>query len=194
MDIIETITSIRAVDLLVFFALFAMFILGFMQGIIRRLLVIASILLSLLVAAQLRDPVGTFLARSWEQYTPEYNHMLAFGAMFLAGSIGSAIALQVFVKPVPLFAKYPFVDEVLGGLLGLVQGALILAAFYLITDSFFTLSGQEARGNEFPFVRQIHDTLQGSVTADVVRTRIVPFLLALFGGMFPAAVTEVFNT
>lgn len=192
-DVIETITSIKSVDLIVFFALFAMFILGFIQGIIRRLLGIASILLSLLVAAQLRDPVGSFLAHSWEQYTPEYNYMIAFGTIFLAGSIGAAIALQIFVKSVPIFAKYPLVDEILGGLLGLLQGGLILAAFYLVTDAFFTVSGQQAHGNEFPFVRQIHDALQGSVSADIARTRLVPTLLSFLGGMFPAAVTSVFR-
>ncbi len=95
-----------------FFAFFAMFILGFMQGIIRRLLGIASILLSLLIASQLRGPFGDFLSENWTQYTPEYDHMLAFGAVFLAGTVGSTIALQLFFKPIPLFAKYPMVDEI----------------------------------------------------------------------------------
>ena len=192
MDIIQAITNIKAVDLLVFFALFALFILGYMQGIIRRLLGIASILLSLLISAQLRTPLGDFLAQNWTQYSSPYNHMIAFGAVFLAGTIASTIALQLFVKPTPLFAKYPAVDEILGGLLGLLQGALILAAFYLITDPFFAATGSALRPNEFPFIRQIHDALQGSVTADIVRNQLVPGVLFLFGALFPADVTAVF--
>ena len=193
MDIIGAITSVKAIDLLVFFAFFGLFILGYMQGIIRRLLGIASIIISLLVAAQLRTPVGGFLSQNWTQYLPEYDHMIAFGAIFLAGTIGSTIALQLFFKPIPLFARYPVIDEILGGLLGLVQGALLLAAFYLITDPFFTTVGTSQRGNEFPFVRQIHDALQGSVTADIVRNQLVPAVLFFFGALFPADVTAVFR-
>jgi uncharacterized membrane protein required for colicin V production len=191
-DIIGSLSSIKTADLLVFFALFAMFILGFMQGIIRRLLGIASILLSLLIAAQLQEPLGTFLARNWTQYSPEYNHMLAFGGIFLAGSVGAAIATQIFFKPVPLFARYPVIDEVVGGLLGLIQGLLIIAAFYVITDPFFSLAGS-AHSNEFPFIRQVHDALQGSVTADLARNRLVPFLLFFLGGIFPKAVRDLFQ-
>lgn len=193
MDIIGAISSVKAVDLLVFFAFFALFILGYMQGIIRRLLGIGSIVISLLVAAQLRTPVGAFLSQNWTQYTPDYDHMIAFGSIFLAGTIGSTIALQLFFKPIPLFAKYPVVDEILGGLLGLLQGALILAAFYLITDPFFTMSGQAARANEFPFIRGIHDALEGSITADIVRNQIVPSVLFFVGGIFPSDVTAAFR-
>ena len=126
MDVVETITSVEAIDLLVFFALFGMFILGFMQGIIRRLLGIASILISLLLAAQIRSPLGDFLAQNWTQYPPDYNRMIAFGTVFLAGSIASTIAIQLFFRPIPLFAQYPLIDEIVGGVLGVIQAGLIL--------------------------------------------------------------------
>jgi len=192
-DILGIIADIKTADLVVFFVLFGMFILGFTQGIIRRLVGIATILLSLIVAAQLQAQLGSFLAANWTQYNPEYNRMLAFGVLFLVGAIGAAIATQVFFKPVPLFARYKVVDEVLGGLLGVVQGALIIAAFYVITDPFFNLGG-DAHANEFPFVRQIHEALQGSVTADLVRTRLVPLLLVFVGGLMPEAVREAFRS
>jgi uncharacterized membrane protein required for colicin V production len=192
-DIVGAITSIKAVDILVFFAFFALFILGFMQGIIRRLLGIASMLISLLVGAQLWGPLGSFLASHWTQYSPEYNHMIAFGTIFVVGTLGSTVVLQLFYKPVPLFAKYPSVDEVLGGLLGLVQGALILAAFYLITDPFFTVSGASGQANEFPFIRQIHVALDNTVTADIVRHQFVPAVLFVFGALFPHEVVAVFR-
>ncbi len=193
MDIIGSITSIKGVDLLIFFIFFGLFVLGFMQGVLRRLLGIASLLLSLLIAAQLRAPFGDFLATNWTQYSSPYNHMLAFGSVFVAFSVASTVALQFFYKSTPLFARYPALDEILGGVLGLVQGALILVAFYLITDPFFSIYGQVPQPNEFPFVRQIFDALQGSVTADVTRHNLVPFLLMFFGGIIPSDVTSVFS-
>ena len=194
MDIIQTITSVKGVDLLVFFALFAMFILGFMQGIIRRLLGIASILVSLLLAAQIRGPLGDFLARNWTQYPAEYNYMIAFGTIFLAGSIGATVAIQLFYRPVPLFHQYPVIDEILGGLLGVLQGLLILACFFIITDPFYQGIGQDYGGQQFPFIKDIHETFDGSLTAAFVRDRIVPALMFLFGWVFPTDVKEAFTT
>jgi len=191
-DIIGAITSIKGVDLLVFFVLFALFVLGYMQGVVRRLLGIGTILLSLLVAAQIRTPLGDFLTTNWTQYSPQYDHMIAFGAVFVAGVVGSTIALQLFFKRIPLFANYPVLDEILGGALGLIQGALILAAFFLITDPFFAVTGAGAQSNEFPFIRQIYEALQGTVTADIVRNQVVPFVLLFFGALFPPDVTSLF--
>jgi uncharacterized membrane protein required for colicin V production len=191
-DIIEAITSIEPIDILVFFALFGFFILGFMQGVIRRFLGIASILLSLLVAAQIRAPLGEFLAQNWTQYPPEYNHMIAFGTVFLAGSIAATIAIQLFYRPVPLFHQYPVIDEILGGVLGVIQAGLILTAFFIITDPFFLTVGQEAHGTEFPFVREIHTAFNDSLTATIVRDRLAPALQLVLGWVFTPAVKDVF--
>ncbi|MEO5918266.1 MAG: CvpA family protein [Candidatus Limnocylindrales bacterium] len=193
MDIVGAITNIKGLDLVIYFAFAGMFILGYMQGVIRRLVGIGTTLLSLLVAAQLREPLGSFLASNWTQYTRDYNYMLAFGFVFLAGFIGSLIATQLFFKPVPLFARYPVLDELLGGFLGLLQGALFLAVFFLITDPFFTVSGTLVRSNEIVFLRQFHEAFQGSVTASVVRDQIVPALLFFVGGLFPSDVTSIFR-
>jgi uncharacterized membrane protein required for colicin V production len=193
-DIIGAITSVDPIDLLVFFALFGMFILGFMQGIIRRLLGTASILISLLVAAQARAPLGEFLARNWTQYPPEYNHMIAFGTVFLAGSIASTIAIQLFYRPLPLFAQYPAIDEILGGVLGVIQAGLILTAFFLITDPFYLTVGEKVAGPEFPFIREVHAQLNESLTATIVRDRLVPALLFVLGAVFPPSVKDVFTS
>ena len=193
MDIIGAITSVEPIDLLVFFALFGMFILGFMQGIIRRLLGTASILISLLVAAQVRGPLGEFLARNWTQYPAEYNYMIAFGTVFLAGSIAATIAIQLFYRPLLLFDQYPIIDEVLGGVIGLIEAGLILGAFFLITDPFYLTVGEKVSGPEFPFIREIHQQLDTSLTASIVRDRIVPAILFAFGAVFPPAVKDIFE-
>ena len=194
MNIIEAITSVKGIDLLIFFALFGMFILGFMQGIIRRLLGIASILVALLVASQLRGPLGEFLAQNWTQYPAEYNFMIAFGTIFVAIAIAATVAIQLFYRPAPLFHQYPVLDEILGGVLGVLQGLLILAAFFIITDPFYTGVGQDYGGQQFPFIQEIHGAFDGSLTATLIRDRIVPALMFVFGWVFPADVKDVFAT
>src|SRR5215216_5419219 len=64
-----------------------MFVLGFIQGTIRRLLGLASMLFSFLFAANLRDSLGTFLAANWNQFSDEYAVMIGFESFFVIATI-----------------------------------------------------------------------------------------------------------
>ncbi len=193
MDIVQAIRSLNIFDLLVFLFLFAMFILGFMQGTIRRLLGIASILFSFLVATQAREPLGRFLAENWP-YHPAYSTMIGYAAVFVAGTLAFTIVLQAYYKSQQLFPNHPSVDEVLGGILGVVQGMILIGAAVIILDPFYELAGIPISGNEFPFIRDFHQALDGSATAILYRTTIVPAILAVAGWFFPQSVRVVFPT
>jgi len=192
-DIQTFLRSFDAFDLLIVLALMAFFILGFIQGTIRRLLGIASIVFSFLVAAQLRDPFGDFLATNWTHFPDEYSRMLAMGSVFLAGCIGFTIALQVFYKVVPLFEKYPVVDELLGGLLGVIQGLVIIACVIMIFDPFYRLPiGAAAFNGEMGILRTIFEAYDTSGTAALFRNNIIPGVIAVIGALIPQGVKDVF--
>lgn len=191
MEIIDAIRNFNVFDLLVVLFLFAMFILGFMQGVIRRLLGIASILFSFLVATQAREPVGSFLASNW-YYHPEYSYMIGYAAMFAAGSIAFTLVLQAYYKSQQLFPDHETVEEVVGGALGILQGLIFIAAIIMILDPFFQLSGIPASANEFPFIRSFHEALSPSATAAIFRQDIIPTILSVAGWIFPASVRVVF--
>ena len=115
--------GISTVDLLLF-GFFAFFILGFAQGTIRRLIGIGSILFSFLFAANLAGcRSATSSADNWTQFPPEYRNMIGFGTSSSRGCVVFAIVAQGFYKPQPLFEKARFVDEILGGILGLSRRA-----------------------------------------------------------------------
>ena len=128
MDIVQTITSVTAFDWVVIAFCVVMFVLGFAQGVVRRLLGIAIVVFSFLLAANLRDALGSFLASNWTQFPPEYSYMLAFGFLFVVFMVVGTIIIQMTYKPAPLFSKAPVLDELLGGVLGVVQALLIVAA------------------------------------------------------------------
>ena len=129
---------IQPFDLVIFLALLAMFVVGYAQGVIRRLLGIAAIIFSLILGAQLRQPLGAYLANEWTTIAPEYSYMVGFGAVFVAAAVTLSIAIQITYRPAPLFNKYPVLDEILGGLLGVLEGFIILIAILLITDPYYT--------------------------------------------------------
>jgi uncharacterized membrane protein required for colicin V production len=185
-------SDIKPIDLIVFFGLFGMFILGFVQGIVRRVIGIMSMLFSLVLAAQLRDPVGNYLVTWWSDQPPEYSRMIAFGAVFVAGVIASTVGIQWFYRPTPLLPRYPVLEEVIGGLLGLFQGTIVLAAMFLILDPFYNLKTGPTT-NEVAVLRMIHDAFEDSVTGGFFRNDFIPNVMAVFGGLFPEGVRKAFE-
>lgn len=192
MNIGQFLASISLFDLIVFFGLFAMFILGFIQGTIRRLLGIGAILFAFLLAANLRQPLGDYLARNWTHLAPEYSFMIGFGVVFVATSVVLTILIQSFYDKTPLFEKYDLVDEVLGGILGIAQGVLLLAVMIVILDSFFRVAGVAERNSELPFLRGLFELYDPSATASVMRGGFIPGLFAVLGLFIPEALRPFF--
>ena len=185
MNIGDFITSINRFDLLVVLFLFGMFVLGFFQGTIRRLLGLGSMLFSFLLAANLRDPIGSYLAANWNQFPDQYAVMLGFGIVFVAATIAFSLVIQGFYKHQPLFEKATFVDEVIGGFLGVLQGLFLIGCVIVILDSFFSIPTIPESGAELPFLRGFHEFLDGSGTAELFRSRLIPGFFSVFGLLIP---------
>ena len=181
-------------DLVIFLALLAMFVVGYAQGVVRRLLGIGAILFSLFLAAQLRQPVGAYLAHEWTTIPQSYSYMVAFGAVFVAAAVAISLGIQITYRPAPLFEKYPVLDELLGGLLGLLEGFIILIAVFLILDPHYNLPAvKDTVGlGEFTFLRTIHELLDTTLTADILRHNVIPAVFAVVGFLFPQDVRDAF--
>src|SRR5207247_7656127 len=98
-----------------------MFVLGYIQGTIRRVLGLASMLFSFLFAANLRDSLGDYLAQNWNDFPDEYAVMLGFGIVFVAATIAFTVVIQGFYHKQELFKRATVADEVIGGILGAIQ-------------------------------------------------------------------------
>ena len=182
-------------DVVAFLFLLGMFILGYVQGTARRILGIIALIFSLLVAAALRDPLGSYLAGEWTNAPPAYSYMVAFGALFLAFGITLSIAIQLTYKSTPLFTHYPVLDELLGGILGVVEGVVLLVALLMVTDPYFLGSaGASAAIGEFQPIRTVHDFVTDSVIAGFVRQNVIANVLAVVGFLFPRDVVETFSS
>ena len=185
---------LQTFDLVILLALLAMFIVGYAQGVIRRLLGIGAVLFSLILGALLRPTVGGYLANEWTTIIPQYSLMVGFGAVFVAAAVTLSVGIQISYRPAPLFPKYPVLDELLGGILGVIEGFLFLIAFILITDPYFNL--QTAKDHvgigEFGLLRTIHDAVDPTLTADILRHSVIPVILAVLGFIFPQDVRDTF--
>jgi len=183
-------------DLVILLALAAAFIVGYAQGVIRRLLGIAAILFAIVLGSYLRAPLGAYLANEWTSIDDRYSFMVAFGAVFLATAVTLSIGIQITYRPAPLFQKYPALDEILGGLLGVLEGIIILTAVVLILDPYFTQPKvRETAGfGEFGLLRTLFNFLDQSLTGDILRHNVIPPILAVFGFLFAQDVRDAFRT
>lgn len=185
MNIGEFLSSINRFDLLVLLFAFGMFVLGFIQGTIRRVLGLASMLFSFLFAANLREPLGNYLAANWNEYPDEYAIMLGFGIVFIAATIAFTVVIQGFYHKQALFQKTTFADEVIGGLLGIVQAFFLVGCIIVILDTFFRIPTIPKTDNEFTWIRSFWEVVNTSAFADLFRTRLIPGFITVFGLLIP---------
>ncbi|MFL5725616.1 MAG: CvpA family protein [Chloroflexota bacterium] len=194
MNVGEAIVNFNRFDLLFLLFLFGMFVLGFMQGTIRRLLGLGSMLFSFLFAANLSVVIGPFLAANWNQFPDEYARMLGFLIVFGAASVAFTLIIQAFYHRQPLFPRYNFVDEVIGGILGIIQGAFFLGVIIVILDSYFLIPGAPKTSGELPFLRGFFDFYNDSATAQLFRSQLIPGFYNIFGLFIPSELKAFYTS
>ena len=188
MNLGEFLGGIGTVDLLIVLYFIGFFVLGFAQGTIRRLIGIGSVLFSFLFAVNLADPLGRFLGDHWTQFYRPYSYMIGFGAVFAATAIGLALLAQSYYKPQQLFKRARFADEILGGILGLIQAAVIFGAVLIIMDSFFLVPNIPQVPAELPFLRDFWGGLDHTQFAILFRHALIPASFVLVGLFIPDSI------
>jgi uncharacterized membrane protein required for colicin V production len=185
-DIRAFINGINFFDLLVILFLSGMFVLGFVQGSIRRIVGILSIVFSFFLAAQLSVPFGTFLAQNWVQFPHEYSVMLGFLVLFVAAVVAFTLVIQGTYTRTHLFASHPVLDEVLGGILGVIQGLLFLMFLTIILDQYYLYRGP-VDSHELSFLRQFWTALDQSGFGQALHLTIIPAFLGATTFLLPSS-------
>lgn len=193
MNVSEFLKSVNLMDVLIVLVLFGFFILGFIQGTVRRIVGILSMLFSFFLAAQLQVPLGRFLGDNWTQFPREYAAMIGFGTVFAAAVIAFSLVIQGTYKKAPLFAKYPAIDEVLGGVLGVFQGLLLLMFMVIILDQFFLLANFPVDSDELPFLRDFWNAVDASGTGHLLHSQLIPNFIGITSFLIPETVRALYG-
>ena len=192
MDIVSAIQSLNLFDLLLAFFVGGFFLAGFIQGTLRRLIGLAILVVAILFALNLRDPLGSWLGGYWTQYPREYSTMLAFGASFVVLYLAGSILVQVFYRRTQLFKRSTLADEIIGGILGVLQALLLVGTMIMVLDSFFRIPGIAPGGNEIGILRDLFRFYDPSQSATLFRTTLIPAFLTLFAWITPAGIRAFF--
>lgn len=194
MDFGELLGGMTAVDLLLVLFFMGFFVLGFAQGAIRRMIGIAAILFSFLLAANLYEPLGGFLGSNWGQFSRQYSYMIGFGTVFVAAVVAFALVAQGFYKPQPLFAKARWADEIIGGILGLIEAGIVLGAVIIILGSFFLVPGIAQDPQELIGLRDLWTALETSRIVDFFQSTLIPGFITVFGLFIPDSIEVYYYT
>lgn len=190
LDMVDFLRSLPFVDIVILVGFLAALLLGVVQGGIRRILGITSILLAFLVAASLRDTFGNYLAQNWRQFDLEYNRLLAFTITFVIGAVASSIVIQGFYKRTAMYADQPIVDDVVGGLLGLLQGLLMLTIAVVILNSSVLPPAQSGDVSQLRYAQDL--IVNQSHIADAIRHVVAPPFVHIFSLLLPSDLVSLF--
>jgi uncharacterized membrane protein required for colicin V production len=191
-DFGEWINSLNIVDVVIVIALFGMFVIGFAQGAVRRGVGVVTMTFSFFLAGQLNQWLGKFLAENWVQYPPLYSYMIGYLILFFAGVIAFAIVVQATYSKVAIFAKFPVLDEVLGGLLG-VAWALLLIMFTVTIMGTYFLSAPVGDADELGLLRDIWTAVSASWFGQVLITQVIPVFVGWTSFLLPDSVNAVYG-
>ena len=190
MDIVAFLKGAPIVDFGILLGLLAALLLGVMQGAIRRILGIMAFAFAFLVAANLRETLGDYLAQNWHQFDLAYNRLLAFTITFVVAAVAASIVIQGFYKRTDLYARHPIVDDAIGGLLGLAQGMLLLIMVVVILNSSILPPAQS--GDVMP-LRDAQDLIANqSHIARAFRDVAAPPFTHIFSFLLPSDLVSLF--
>lgn len=190
MDIVGLVQSMTAADIILLLLFASAFVFGFFQGATRALMVFGTWAFAFLLAANLWQPLGSWLAGYWTPFETGYSKMLAFGIAFTVALVLANIAVAVFTRRAPLLGRWPILDEVLGGFLMLAVALLLVAGTMIGLDTFY--AGRPLQGIvDVSWVTGLHTALVESVVGGWVRDTIVPSVLAVLAPVIPGEIRRL---
>ncbi|HTS15930.1 MAG TPA: CvpA family protein [Candidatus Sulfotelmatobacter sp.] len=189
MDLLDGLRHFNLADVILVLLLVGGFIFGYVTGVVQQLLTLLVWIISLLLAGNLMGSLGDWMGQYWTTFTKPYSEMLAFLAMFVTFLVVGEILIFIFYKRAPMVARLAFLDELVGGLLGVGIAILIIGAFVMGLDSFYQYQ-QVAATAQQPIAQVIHDGLMNSVIAGWLRGSLIP-AIGLLGPLLPAQLQNI---
>jgi uncharacterized membrane protein required for colicin V production len=178
------------VDVVLVVLLVTGFLLGYVRGALRQLIVLGAWLVAFLIAPYLRTVVGDWIMANSSAYSRDYVDMLAFLASFLVLFLIALLVIEIGGKTVHL-SQRPAVDELVGGFLMLGATLLAIAGVVIALDSYYLHPVFGA--TEVPIVHDIYAALERSTIVDAMHNSLIPGLIAILGPLLPSDLRTLYT-
>jgi len=160
------------------------FLLGFLWGVIRSLLMLAAWFVVFIASAYLSEPVGNYLSGQWTNLERGYVHMVAFGLLYGTGLIVAVILVWQGTRGSQGMTRYAFLDDLVGGLVLACVAVLGIAGVMVVLGTYYasapTLTGD--------WSANIYRALLDSSVGSSIHASLLPGLSSILGPVLPASI------
>ena len=166
---------------------------GWRTGFVRRLIGIAFLAISFVLAAYFRYPAGAIAKTFFPNIPPDYADLVGYTIAFPAILVALHIASAFLLRHVAVKGVSREVDAALGAVFGGVEAILIISAVVVIVDAYFGTGS--TLGKSFPpgILKEVTQALNGSTTVQLLRGSTVPLVQGVLGPLLPKNLTNIFS-
>jgi hypothetical protein len=107
--------------------------------------------------------------------------------------VAFTLVIQGTYRKAPLWPKYPVIDEILGGVLGVVQGFLLVMFLVIILDQYFLYTNLPNDPDELGILRTFWDWVNGSATGQLLHQTVIPGFIAITAFLIPEQVRALYG-
>lgn len=183
----ESLGKLNWMDLLVVLILIGGVLAGWTQGVIRYLLGILAVLVTFIVASQLKHPVTVALSAFWDAFTPQLRELWVYIALYVLILVGLMGVIHAFYHRTRLPVSRAL-DEIGGALLGLAFAAMVVTFGLIVLDTFFKAPAAASEVGGAGVLKAVYDALSGSLLVDVFRQTIIPTFAVFVRPFVPAEI------
>jgi len=113
--------------------------------------------------------------------------------VFVAAVVAFTLVIQGTYKKTEIFAKYPVIDEVLGGVLGVVQGFLVLLFLTIILDQYFLYTNLPVDSDEVGVLRSFWTAIDSSAFGELLHETVIPAFIGVTSFLIPENVRALYG-
>jgi hypothetical protein len=178
---VELIAQFTLFDLVVLVTLAGGVLAGFQQGLLRYLLNAAVVLVSFVVASQLKGPIADTLEGVWNMGTPDQQELWIYITLFAIGVIGGFLLVRTFYRQtrLPIIRQ---LDEIGGAIVGVIWVAVTYTLTLVLLDSFFLVTDDAAVAT---ILGPLYDIMNESFILSWFREWLLPILSFVVGPFVP---------
>lgn len=167
---------------------------GWRAGFLKSLAGLIFTILSFVLGAYIRYPVGAVASTFFKSIPANYANLVGYAIAFPALLAGLHVASRVTLGRIRIQGVTRAVDAALGAIFGAVEAILILSVAVVILDTYFGKGSALADLVPNGTVKDLVKAFNASTTVHLLRDTTVPVILAVLGPLLPTDVKTLIPT
>jgi uncharacterized membrane protein required for colicin V production len=158
---------------------------GWRTGLLKRLIGIGFMVISFVVSAYLRYPIGAIAVAFFKGIPTSYANLVGYTIAFPVILAGLHLASGFLLRKVSMTGITKELDQALGAVVGGIEGILIISAAIVILDAYFGTGTTLRQYSGLAALRSFTESFNASTTVHILRGSVVPVVLAILGPLLP---------